>query len=55
MKKTKQKKIKKGTKYVCRVCGLKVTVDGACGCDEVHPIICCGKEMSPVRKKTTKR
>ncbi len=53
MKKTKKTQTKKGTKYVCRVCGLQVTVDNVCGCAEAHPIICCGKEMVP-KKKTKK-
>lgn len=43
-----KKKVKKGAGYVCGVCGLSVTVDEACGCAEVHPIICC---MKPMKKK----
>lgn len=51
--KTKNKPtIKKGSKFVCEVCGLSVTVDNVCGCTEAHPILCCGKEMKP--KKTKK-
>ncbi len=53
MKKVK-KPAKKGKKYVCKVCGLEVTVDNVCGCAEAHPIICCGTEMVP-KKKTTKK
>jgi hypothetical protein len=37
----------KGDAYVCGVCGLAVIVDEACGCIEVHDIICCGKVMKP--------
>lgn len=39
------KKAKKGALYACRVCGLVVTVDEACGCTEAHELICCGKVM----------
>ena len=39
------KKVKKGAQYACRACGLVVTVDEACGCGEVHELICCGKVM----------
>jgi len=53
MKKVK-KPVKKGTKYVCKVCGLEVTVDNICGCAEAHPIICCGTEMVPKKKKVKK-
>ncbi len=55
MKKEKKTSIKKGTKYVCKVCGLSVTVDNVCGCAEAHPIICCGTEMVPKKKKVTKK
>jgi hypothetical protein len=37
--------VPKGSKYTCGVCGMAVTVDTACGCAEVHPLICCGKQM----------
>jgi hypothetical protein len=37
--------VPKGSKYSCGVCGMAVTVDTACGCTEVHPLICCGKQM----------
>jgi hypothetical protein len=41
----KKKGIKKGSKFVCAVCGLVVSVDEACGCIEMCDIICCGKQM----------
>jgi hypothetical protein len=40
--------VKKGSRYVCGVCGLAVTVDTACGCEEETHLICCEK---PMRKK----
>lgn len=36
---------KKGSRYVCRVCGLSVTVDNICGCIDACDIICCGRTM----------
>jgi hypothetical protein len=39
------KKTQKGERYTCRVCGLMVTVNEACGCGEAHELICCGKVM----------
>jgi hypothetical protein len=46
-KKTVAKKaaMKEGNRYVCRVCGLGVTVDTACGCVETAHLICCEKPM----------
>jgi hypothetical protein len=46
-KKTAAKKatMKEGSRYVCRVCGLGVTVDTACGCVETAHLICCEKPM----------
>lgn len=41
---------KKGSKLSCGVCGLSVTVDHMCGCEEVHPIICCGQAMKPKKR-----
>jgi hypothetical protein len=44
-KPAKKAVVPKGSKYTCGVCGMAVTVDTACGCAEVHPLICCGKQM----------
>jgi hypothetical protein len=46
-KKTAAKKaaMKEGSRYVCSVCGLGVTVDTACGCVETAHLICCEKPM----------
>jgi hypothetical protein len=44
------KKIKKGDKYSCSVCGISITVDEACGCVDVCDIICCDKQMKPRKK-----
>jgi len=41
-----------GQGYECRVCGLSVTVDEACGCVESHDIICCD---APMRKKRIRK
>ena len=34
----------KGTKYACDVCGLVVSVDTVCGCEEVD-LLCCSEPM----------
>lgn len=45
-KKTSAKKVANGDAYECKVCGVEITVDQACGCDaDYHEIICCGKTM----------
>jgi hypothetical protein len=43
----KQKDLKAGSGYECRVCGLAVTVDTVCGCVDYCDIICCGEQMKP--------
>ena len=40
-----KKKVSRGDRYSCEVCGLVVSVDEACGCAETCDIVCCGKEM----------
>ena len=35
---------KKGPKYTCDVCGLVVSVDTACGCEEID-LLCCSEPM----------
>jgi hypothetical protein len=35
---------KKGPKYACDVCGLVVSVDTACGCEEID-LLCCSEPM----------
>lgn len=47
VKKNKKKaaKSEKGSRYVCKVCGLAVRVDNICGCVDACDIICCGEEM----------
>jgi len=52
-----KKKIAKGDSYVCKVCGLAVSVDEVCGCVDVCDIICCGKPMKErkVKVKTAKK
>ncbi len=41
---------KKGEKYKCGVCGVKIIVDEECGC-EVCDILCCGKQLEKVEKE----
>jgi hypothetical protein len=41
--------MKEGSRYVCGVCGLAVTVDTACGCAEAAHLICCEKPMRAKR------
>lgn len=50
-KKTAKKSagMKKGSKYVCGVCGLGITIDTACGCAETAHLICCEKPMKAKR------
>ncbi len=54
----------RGQAYECGVCGYRVVVDEACGCEEEHVFICCDKPLrkvaarKPARKraaKTTKK
>ncbi|MEE8329387.1 MAG: hypothetical protein V3R54_05600 [Thermodesulfovibrionia bacterium] len=44
------KKIKKGARYECSVCGMAVRVDEVCGCIDTCDIICCEKQMKPGKK-----
>jgi len=44
VKKEKQS-INSGTILECQECGMVVVVDELCGCEEYHPVICCGEEM----------
>ena len=41
------RKVMKGNKYACGVCGLVVSVNEVCGCVDECDIICCGKRMEP--------
>jgi hypothetical protein len=49
-KKTTKRKIKKGAKYSCSVCGVAVRVDEVCGCVDMCDIVCCGEQMKPKKK-----
>ncbi|MGQ9664453.1 MAG: hypothetical protein ACUVUH_03860 [bacterium] len=55
MKAVKKTATRKGSKYICTVCGLTLTVERDCGCAEMHPVICCGKEMQIKQKKIAKK
>lgn len=41
-----------GQAYECGVCGYRVVVDEACGCEEEHVFICCDK---PLRKVAARK
>ena len=48
VKKTSSKKKNKmevGACYECSVCGLEVSVENACDCDDTCDLICCGEPM----------
>lgn len=44
----KKKKMEAGAGYECSVCGLAVSVDKACDCDDTCDIICCGEPMERI-------
>ncbi len=46
----KQKELKPGAQYACDVCGLTMSVDNPCACNDFCDIICCGEQMKPVKK-----
>ncbi len=43
---------RRGQAYECGVCGYRVVVDEACGCEEEHVFICCDK---PLRKVAARK
>jgi molybdenum cofactor biosynthesis enzyme len=45
-----KKRVKKGDVYKCSVCGLAVRVDETCGCVDMCDIICCERQMKPVKR-----
>ncbi len=49
-KKVSKKDVKKGDVYQCGVCGLGVTVDEVCCCEDTCDIICCEKQMKPKKR-----
>jgi hypothetical protein len=51
----KKAKAKKGEGYECGVCGYRVVVDEACGCEEEHVFLCCGTPMKKVAGKKPAR
>lgn len=50
---TEKRKVKKGSRYVCGVCGrvetmnLIETIDGVYGYVDAADLICCSREMQP--------
>ena len=50
-----QEKMSKGDMYECEVCGLSVVIDEACGCADVHEIICCSRPMQEKKVKVKAR
>ncbi len=58
----KKTKDKKGEAYGCEICGFRVVVDEACGCEEEHVFLCCEKPMkkaaakkAPAKKRAGKK
>jgi hypothetical protein len=49
-KKVAKKGVRKGDVYKCSVCGLAVKVDTVCDCVGYCDIICCEKQMTPVKR-----
>jgi len=49
-RKVTKKGVKKGDVYQCGVCGLEVTVDEVCCCEDTCDIICCEKQMKPKKR-----
>ncbi|MGO9015481.1 MAG: hypothetical protein ACLQF0_10915 [Dissulfurispiraceae bacterium] len=45
----KQKELKTGARYSCDVCGLTMSVDNPCQCQDFCDIICCGEQMKPAK------
>ena len=45
-KAVKKKRTVKKPRLACVVCGMEVTIDRVCGCEETHPIMCCGHAMT---------
>ena len=45
----KQKELKRGARYVCDTCGLTMSVDNPCQCQDFCDIICCGEQMKPAK------
>ena len=43
-KQESKKAVEEGARYCCDICGMVVSVDTACGCDEVD-LLCCGETM----------
>lgn len=41
----KKKEMEVGASYECSVCGLEVSVDTACDCDDTCDLMCCGESM----------
>ncbi len=50
---TTKKRVAKGDQYACEACGLVVTVDEACGCEETM-IMCCDQPMKLKRAAVKK-
>jgi hypothetical protein len=44
-----KKSVQKGSKYVCKACGLVIVVDQVCGCSDVCDLICCEQVMVPAK------
>lgn len=50
-KSTKKNKLKKGEKFVCNECGLVISVEKPCGCEEdCYSFVCCDEPMELKKK-----
>jgi hypothetical protein len=49
-KRAPAKKKKTSSKYECGVCGLVVSTDNICSCEEACDIVCCGTPMKAKKK-----
>jgi hypothetical protein len=48
--KKKTRRINRGDKYICGVCGLVVRVSKTCGCIDMCDLLCCGEQMTKKKK-----
>jgi hypothetical protein len=46
-----KKKFSKGESYGCDKCGLVVTIDEHCGCEDTCEIMCCSQPMKQRKVK----
>ena len=43
---SKKENVKKGDKFVCNECGMEISIETLCGCeDECYSFVCCDTPM----------